>query len=214
MTIGTRIKNKRTALNMTLEEVAKIVGTTRQTVQKYESGVIEGIPSDKVELLAKALHTTPAYLMGWENDSPPSAAYSNPFSFTNILPIKKHRIPLLGEIACGEPVYAQEDFEGFIESDVQADFALRCSGDSMTGARIMDGDIVLIKKQEMVENGQIAAVIIDNEATLKRVYYFPNDGKLILSPENPAYAPLVYMGEELNQIRILGKAVAFYSQIK
>ena len=85
---------------------------------------------------------------------------------------------------------------------------------SMIGARIMDGDIVLIRKQDMVENGEIAAVIIENEATLKRVYYYPKDGKLILNPENPAYAPLVYVGEELNQIRILGKAVIFYSRVK
>ena len=211
MTIGTRIKNKRTSLNMTLEEVAKIVGTTRLTIQKYESGVIEGIPSDKVELLAKALHTTPSYLMGWDDDKNDDLPDSFP---SGIAPIKKFRVPLLGEIACGEPVFAQEDFEGFLDSEVQADFALRCSGDSMIGARIMDGDIVLIRKQDMVENGEIAAVIIENEATLKRVYYYPKDGKLILNPENPAYAPLVYVGEELNQIRILGKAVIFYSRVK
>ena len=83
----------------------------------------------------------------------------------------------------------------------------------MINARINDGDIVFIRKQPMVENGEIAAVIIDNEATLKRVYYYPEDNKLILNPENPRYAPFVYVGEELQSVRILGKAVAFQSNL-
>lgn len=211
MTIGKRIKQLREDKGLTQEDIAKKIGVAIQTIYKYENEIVTNIPLDKLEKIAKALQTTPAYLMGWEKDAAPTP---DPFSFSNIQPIKKHRIPLLGEIACGEPIFADEDFEGFIESDIEADFALRCSGDSMTGARIMDGDIVLIKKQDMVENGEIAAVIIENEATLKRVYYYPKDGKLILNPENPAYAPLVYVDEELNQIRILGRAVAFYSRVR
>lgn len=84
----------------------------------------------------------------------------------------------------------------------------------MIGARIYDGDIVFIKKQDMVNNGEIAAVIIDNEATLKRVYYYPEKNKIVLNPENPAFEPLVYINEELNEIRILGKAVAFQSIVR
>ena len=83
----------------------------------------------------------------------------------------------------------------------------------MIGARIYDGDIVFIREMPIVENGEIAAVIIDDEATLKRVYYYPSQGKLVLTPENPAYEPLVYVGDELNQIRILGKAVYFMSAL-
>lgn len=205
-----KIKTLRKSLGYSQEELAKIINVHQTAVSQWEQG--RTTPDiETIKKLASLFNVSVDYLLGRSNAP---ANPIDPFSFANIQPIKKHRIPLLGKIACGEPIFADEDFEGFIESDIEADFALRCSGDSMTGARIMDGDIVLIKKQEMVENGQIAAVIIDNEATLKRVYYFPNDGKLILSPENPAYAPLVYMGEELNQIRILGKAVAFYSQIK
>ena len=84
----------------------------------------------------------------------------------------------------------------------------------MINARILDGDIVFIREQPMVENGEIAAVIIDDEATLKRVYYYQDEGKLVLQAENPSFAPLVYVGEELNTIRILGKAVAFQSDVK
>lgn len=135
--------------------------------------------------------------------------------FDNIRPVKLKRFPLLGEIACGEPIFADEDRESFVmaDMDIRADFCLRAKGDSMTGARIYDGDIVFIKEMPMVDNGDIAAVIIDDEATLKRVYYFPENGKLILNPENPAFEPLVYVGEELNEIRILGKAVYFMSAL-
>ena len=83
----------------------------------------------------------------------------------------------------------------------------------MIGARIYDGDIVFIRSQSTVDNGEIAAVIINDEATLKRVYYYPNEEKLILSPENPRYAPLVYIRDELESIKILGKAVAFQSTV-
>ena len=122
---------------------------------------------------------------------------------------------MLGDIACGEPIYASEDRESYIMAgtDINADFCLRAKGDSMIGARILDGDIVFIKKAPTVNNGEIAAVIIGDEATLKRIYYYPQKGKLILQAENPKYEPLVYIGEELNEIRILGKAVAFQSDV-
>lgn len=205
-----KIKTLRKSLGYSQEELAKIINVHQTAVSQWEQG--RTTPDiETIKKLASLFNVSVDYLLGRSNAPANPIA---PFSFANIQPIKKHRIPLLGEIACGEPLFADEDFEGFIESDIEADFALRCSGDSMTGARIMDGDIVLIKKQDMVENGEIAAVIIENEATLKRVYYYPKDGKLILNPENPAYAPLVYVDEELNQIRILGRAVAFYSKVR
>lgn len=101
-----------------------------------------------------------------------------------------------------------------LKTDIRADFCLRACGDSMINARIYDGDIVFIREQPMVEKGEIAAVIINDEATLKRVYYYPEQNKIILNPENPAYEPFVYVGEELNSIRILGKAIAFQSDVR
>lgn len=131
-------------------------------------------------------------------------------------PLEKKKIPMLGEIACGEPTYADESRESYVMSgtDIKADFCLQARGDSMINARIFDGDIVFIRKQEIVENGEIAAVIIGDEATLKRVYYYPDDAKLILVAENPKYAPLVFVNEELNDIKIMGKAIAFQSDIR
>ncbi len=122
---------------------------------------------------------------------------------------RMRRVPLIGSIACGKPITAEENVEGYVEVPEQfhCDFSLRCQGDSMTDAGISDGDIVYIRSQPEVENGQIAAVRIDEEATLKRVYW---DGKVLtLIPENRSYPPMVYSGQELERIRIEGKAVGF-----
>lgn len=134
---------------------------------------------------------------------------------SNIFPITRKRFRMLGDIACGEPRYADEDHETYIEAsgDIRADFCLRAKGDSMIGARIQDGDIVFIRKQPTVEDGEIAVVIIDNEATLKRVKYNKEKQQLTLFPANDKYDPLVFIGEELDQIRILGKAVCFMSNL-
>ena len=205
--ISSRLKEIRKQKKMTLEDLARKLGTSRQTIHRYENGTITNIPPEKIELLAEALGTTPSELMGWDN-----ALYER---FNNIMPVASKMVPLLGEIACGEPIYAEEKYGSFMAADsgLDADFCLKAHGDSMTGARIYDGDIVFIRSQNAVDNGEIAAVIINDEATLKRVYFYPEESKLILSPENPRYAPLVYMNDELNQIKILGKAVAFQSGI-
>ena len=132
----------------------------------------------------------------------------------NIIPMPQTRpVPLLGTIACGEPILAEENIEAYVSvnKDIPADFALKCKGDSMINARIFDGDIVYIRRQANVDDGEIAAVLIDTEATLKRVRRYP--GKLVLSPCNPMYDDLIYTAEQLDSVRILGKAVAFTSTL-
>lgn len=207
--LAKNIREMRREKGLTLEMLAEKLGTSRQTIHRYENGTINNIPSEKVKLLAEALETTPSQLMGWENKNGAVLGYEN------ILPITIKRLPVLGEISCGKPVYAEEEHESYVSADasLDADFCLRASGDSMEGARIFDGDIVFIRSQHTVDNGDIAAVIINDEATLKRVYFYPEEGKLILLPENKKYSPLVYLGEELNNINILGKAVAFQSRV-
>ena len=199
------LKRIRKARGLTLEELAERLGTSKQTISRYERGVISNVPPEKIEQLAGALETTPAELMGWGKS----------IGGGGVLPITVKRLPIIGEIACGEPIYASEEHESYAACDesLGADFCLRAHGDSMVGARIHDGDIVFIRQQDSVDNGEIAAVIIDDEATLKRVYFYPGEGKLILSPENPRYAPIVYVGRELESIKIIGKAVAFQSNI-
>ncbi len=194
---------------LTLEEVAEKIGTSKQTIHRYENGVISNVPPDKVEALARVFGTTPSELMGWESENPL-------YSFPNIHPITTKKLPMLGRIACGKPIYAEEEHESYVMAGAapDADFCLKAVGDSMVGARIYDGDLVFIRSQESVDNGEIAAVIIDDEATLKRVYFYPEKQKLILSPENPHYEPLVFLGSELDHIKIIGKAVAFQSVIR
>lgn len=205
MTKGERIRARRRELGLTLEDLAVTTGTSRQTIQRYENGVIGNIPDERLEAIARALSTTPSYLMGWESDLP----------HPDLRRLHRRAVPLLGKIACGEPIYAEEDFCGYelAEDGVEADFCLRATGDSMVGARIFDGDIVFVRSCDTLENGEIGVVVIGDEATLKRVYYDRAGQKLVLSPENPRYAPLVFSGEELATVKILGRAVAFQSRL-
>lgn len=205
-TIGKRMRLARINKQKTLEDIAKAVGVSRQTIQRYESGIIGNIPYDKIEGIAKALNVTPGYLMGWEQlpDIP---------DFPNIFPIETKKIPLLGKIAAGQPVMAEECFDSYVQCGnfVKADFCLRVQGDSMINARIFDGDIVFIKQQAEVENGEIAAVAIDDAVTLKRVYISNNFVEL--RAENPKYKPMVFDKANCFNFRILGKAIAFQGDI-
>lgn len=213
MKFGEKIKKLRDERQMSLSEFAEILGTSKQVLSRYERG--ENTPKiTTVMQYAETLGIPPAFLIDDKvtgDLSPP--AYSG---IKNLRPIDKQRVPMLGRIACGRPIYVEEDRESYVESGtrIKADFCLTCRGDSMIGAGIHDGDIVFIRSQNAVDNGQMAAVIIGDEATLKRVYYYPEKQKLVLSPENSQYEPLVYVGEELNSIRIIGKAIAYQSDIK
>lgn len=208
MEIKDALKKRRLELGLTLLDVANKIGVSEATVSRWESGNIANMRRDKIAMLAKTLKISPAIIMGWEEEDELSG-------IEGISSISKKRLPLLGNIACGEPIYASEDRESYVEvgSDIQADFCLRAKGDSMIGARIMDGDIVFIRKQDMVSNGEIAAVLIEDEATLKRVQYNRESNELLLFAENPKYKTLRYFGDELNQIRILGKAIAFQGDV-
>lgn len=198
MSVGERIRLKRKQKSMTLEELSRFVGVSRQTLSRYENNII-AVPSDRMELVATALDTTPAYLMGWDDEG---------LSYKGILPIKTKSVPMLGEIACGKPTFADQQYNAYQEADgaINADFCLKCKGDSMIGDGINDGDIVFIRKQDSVENGEIACVIIDDEATLKHVYISDNNITLIASNTN--YPPMVYGEHDAGTIKILGKAIA------
>ena len=200
-----RIAELRNKKGISQSQFGKLIGAAQNTISNWENGNRK--PDYEVlKLMSNIFECSVEYIMGEETEE------SN---IKNIFPITKKKIPLLGEIACGEPIFASEDRESYVMSgtDINADFCLKAKGDSMTGARIMDGDIVFIKETPIVNNGDIAAVVIGDEATLKRVYFYPEKGKLVLQAENPKYEPLVYVGEELNEIRILGKAIAFQSDI-
>lgn len=208
MKIGERIKLKRQELNMSQEELANKLGyKSRSSINKIEKDGRE-LPQSKIKAIADALNTTPSYIMGWEEET------FDIYSIPNIIPIPKtKKIPLIGEIACGTPILAEQNISDYlsVSSNIKCDFALKCKGESMINARIFDGDIVLIKQQPDVENGEIAAVMIDNEATLKRVYKYENSVEL--RAENPMVAPMNFTSDDYKQIRILGKAVYFISKV-
>ena len=198
-------KQLRKERKLTQEQIADRLGVSKSTVSMYENGG-RVPPYEMMERIGRLFDVDMNRLFG----QPSVAALPQ-----NLRPVQTRRFPLLGEIACGEPIVANAEYEVFVDasSDVKADFCLTAKGDSMIGARILNGDVVFIRAQEMVENGKIAAVIIDNEATLKRWYYFPEKQKLVLTPENPAYEPLVYVGDELADIKCIGQAVSVMSRL-
>lgn len=203
MNKGERIKKRREQIGLTQVALADMIGESKQTVYKYETGIVTNIPSDKIELIAKALRVQPEWIMGWTDTEKAEI----PPGFEPLPRMVKR--PLIGVIACGEPILAEQNVEDYLDvpEEVHCDFLLRCKGDSMVDAGIQSGDVVFVRIQETVENGEIAAVRIGDEATLKRVYW---DGDtLMLMPANNAYAPKSFRGEEINDVHIEGKAIGY-----
>lgn len=198
--------------SITATTLADMIGMSKQSISMYISGS-RNPKRPTVKAIAEALNVSEAWLMGYdvpmEREDIPA---------TNILPMPKtKKVPLLGTIACGEPILAVENVADYIDMDKEthADFALRCKGDSMINARIFDGDIVYIRRQNTVENGEIAAVLVEgmeSEATLKRVY--TSDDSIRLCAANPMYPDKIFEKEKMNDVTIIGKAVAFLSTVK
>lgn len=207
-TIGDRIKARRIELDMSQDELARLVGyKSRSSINKIES---DGrlLPQRKIMEIANALNTTPAYIMGWEE-----APSANPFP-TVLQPAKYRKYKVLGNIACGSPIDAVQGEGEYLETDlnVHADYVLKCQGDSMINARIFDGDYVFIREQAEVENGEIAAVWMDNTVTLKRFYRY--DEYIELRAENPMFKPIIIHETDFDSIRVIGKAVACQFWVK
>jgi repressor LexA len=239
-----RLRNTRKDKNMTLEDVAEIVGVAKQTIQRYETGEIKSVDTSTVEKLANALHVTPGYLMGWTDDPNgfSSDAEINPGDDTDIIVydngkiydagkltekaqsdideiLKKngiekytptHLIPILGRVAAGLPMYAEQNIDGYTYAQLPQGgkyFGLRVKGDSMTAARIFDGDIIIVREQEIVENGEIAVVAVNgDDATVKKFY---RDGDIVtLSPcsFNPDHQVQIYNTQSI-EIHVIGKVV-------
>ena len=216
MKLGDLIREYREKQNISQRQFADRCGLSNGYISMIEKGVNPNtgkpiIPTlPQLNKIAKGLNLSVMEMFEAVEDMPVDIGI-----IPNIIPLPEmRRIPLIGTIACGAPILAEEHIEEYIDipKHIHADFALTCKGDSMINARIFDGDTVYIRQQDTVENGEIAAVLIDGEATLKRIKLHPD--RIILEPENPMYDPLVYRNEEMNTVRILGKAVAFTSAIR
>lgn len=207
---GERLKSIREEKNISVADLARRLGIGEQAVYKYESGIVTNVPLSRVELMGKVLGIEPGYLMEWTDKTIDDIIRTHP----DLHPIRRIKpVPILGAIACGTPIWAEENFEGYVGLDpehMDGDFALYCKGDSMVDADIFNGDLVLLRKTPEVENGKIAAVLIGDEATLKKVYI--EDDTLLLQPCNSAYTPLIYKKVDLEQgeVSILGECVGVY----
>lgn len=226
-TISKRMKEGMELRKIKQSELAEKTGISKGALSSYLSG--RYLPKqNNMYLIANALNVSEAWLMGadvpMERSDTTLALNSKKSletkiaSLSNIHPIELKRFPILGEIACGKQKCTNENKESYIMAgtEIKADFCLIAKGDSMINARILDGDIVFIKKQDTVDNGEIAAVVTNNysEATLKRVFYYREKALLILKAENPNYTDLIYQDEELNEVHILGKAISLQSDLK
>lgn len=209
---ASRLSQALEARGMKAADLSKKTKVAEGTISCYINGRYEA-KQNRVQVFAEALDVNPAWLMGY--DVPMEAERSQPASAPRPIPKgfepmpKMKKIPLVGSIACGTPILAQQNIEKIVDvpENIRCDFSLTCHGDSMVDAGIHDKDVVYIRIQPEVENGEIAAVRIDGEATLKRVYY--NPGTLTLMPANPAYAPMIYTGSQLEEVHIEGKAVGW-----
>lgn len=194
MNLGEKIKARRLELDLTLEEVGNLVGVAKSTVMKWENEDIENMRRDKIVLLAEALKVPPLWIMGIEEDDD--------------INLDTVELPIVGQISCGDGIFVFEEILGHEATPKSwlnggEYFYLKAHGDSMTGARINNGDLLLIRKQPEVENGEIAAVLIDNEEVMLKRFY-RNNGQLVLQSENPQYPPIVSPPKEVS---ILGKLI-------
>lgn len=201
--INALLRDKRKEKGLTMREVAEAVGVSEATVSRWESGNIANMGRSKIAALSKILDLTPAEIMGIE-DQP---------NDRELIPVEynpTHKIPVLGRISAGLPLYAEENIDEYIYTELNGGneyFGLRVEGDSMNAARICEGDIIIVRQQEQVEDGEIAVVMVgDEDATVKR--FHRNGRKVMLSPQsfNPAHKVQVYDLKETN-IRIVGKVV-------
>ncbi len=181
------------------KQLADALNVSQSSISEMESGRTQ-IDNDKLRKISGLFNVSIDEILGNK--------------ILNILPITTKSIPMLGEIAAGEPIYMVKEYNAMFpaENGIKADFCLRVKGNSMINAGIRDGAIVFIKEQPMVENGEIACVSIDDEATLKRVYFHPDHN--ILQAENPKYAPIIIFPKDNRQIRILGKAISYQDIVR
>lgn len=206
--IGRRIKDRREELNLSQEELAHKIGSkNRSTVSNYEQGS-RSFKQSQIVMFAKALDTTPAYLMGWEETEPtPTPQLPKNLSYLNT-----YDLPLLGSIAAGQPHTQHYEYDDSVSipSHIDADFALTVSGDSMEPV-LSNGDIVYVKKTADLYSGQIVVVSIDGDATVK--YYQKLNGNMILQPVNLKYPPIIITKDTPQDIFLVGKAVAYWRKL-
>ena len=200
------LKELRAVSGITQQRLADELGVSKGAVAMWETG--KRMPEGSMLVsIAKFFGVSVVMLLGVRSDVELPA---------NARAISSKRLPLLGNVACGEPIFAEQEVEAYVSSDcdINADFCLRAVGDSMINARIFDGDILFVKSQNIVDDGEIAVVLIEDEATVKRFFYDRENNTITLMPENPMFKPLRFSGAQLNAVRVLGKVIAGQYNVK
>lgn len=207
------LKYYMTLTQKTQKEIADAIGVSPQTFNTWYKGI--ALPRmGKVQLLADYFNINKSDLI--EEKTRRAARTPEDYGLTRLSDVHKKAIPMLGSVACGTPIYANEEHDSYVlaDEDIDADYCLTARGDSMINARIYDGDLIFVKQCDHVENGEIAVVAIGDEVTLKRVYFYAETHTLQLIAENPKYAPLIYRDDELDGVYVIGKALFFQSLIR
>lgn len=222
-----RLKEALDLRNMRQTELAEKIDVARSSITQYLKG--EFVPrQDTLYKISKVLNVGEAWLMGFIDEMERVPDYKRHpsykeddsiFQYDNIVPVINVDVPFIGNIQCGTPHEAVENAEiktvQFPEDfKIDFDFALKCKGDSMINAGIEENDYVFVRKQEIVNNGEIAVVLNGEEATLKRFYHYPEKATIILRAENPTFDTMIFTGKEIEGIKIIGKAVAILNRIK
>lgn len=194
--IGVRLKTSREQNDLTIKDVATRIGLSTSTISRYENGIVENVSLPTMQMLADLYKVNVLWLLGKSEDK-----HERTINKQSTI-----SVPLVGTIAAGTPILAEENIERYfnIDSSIKADFCLRIKGDSMINEGIHNNDIVFIHQQPILENGEIGAVIIDGEATLKRFY--KTDTGIVLQPANEKYAPIIV--DENSNLIIAGKLSA------
>ena len=207
--VSERLKYAMKLRNKKQVDLVRMTGIGKSSICTYLSGEYEPKQTNTYKL-ASALNVNPAWLMG--QDVPMEIGAAPVLPHPDLLPVRKKRIRMLGAIAAGEPIFAEEDRDTYVavNSDMECDFALRVSGDSMS-PRLLDGDIVFFREQDDVDDGQTAAVIIDDSATLKHVYHLPHGIQLV--SDNPKYPPMIFDARNSSYARIIGLAVGYQRRL-
>lgn len=202
MHVGELIRQKRTELNMTQEQLGNLLGVNRAAINKWETGRVTNLKRETIKKLSEIFQISPALLV--EPDG-------TDFLDSPLLPLPRmKRWEVIGGTACGSPIHKEIEESILAPADIDADRVFRCVGDSMIGAHIFDGDLVFVKAGADVEDGKIGVVRIGDEYTLKRIYH--GTDYLELRSENPMYPPIIIRGEQENA-EIVGRAVQFLSRV-